>query len=261
MAIPNSPATLSAIDAYTNDHVDFAPTSGQLRVFTFKNCGGCICIDFTWHPVEPGWLYIVPAHHRIYMPGRLWKDCVCRELDQEALPEGAQIRLLRLHYVLQKRSPTLTMCDLQSAETVARDISSLATAANGQEAHIVCRASSLLDYHEVALRFLQFVQFQKPSQKLAVNSDGSIGLCHQQRKVRRACLETFGVPPVTILRYHVVLEAVRLLAETNCKISDVADRLEFSDGSKCTRFLKDKLGICPLQFRRLVRQLNGKASD
>lgn len=230
----------------------FAPTSDKIRVFSFKISASAICIDFTWHPVEPGWLYVVPAHHRIYMPSSLWKGCVCHELDQVALPEEVQMRLFRLHFALKKRVPACGTCDVGALETLAKATGVLPVAAYVQQPHLVYKASSLLHYHELAASFLHLIAQQPPSQRYRVVADLAAELYQHERTLRRASLETFGVAPAQVLRYHLVLAAVQLLAETSLRMEVIADRLEFSGSNKFTRFLKGSLGICPTEFRRLI---------
>ena len=64
------------------------------------------------------------------------------------------------------------------------------------------------------------------------------------------CKEVLGKPAGNIIRDRILLEAKRLLINTDISISEIAYRLNFSDNSYFTKFFKKYTGITPEKFRK-----------
>ena len=64
------------------------------------------------------------------------------------------------------------------------------------------------------------------------------------------CKDLFGKSAGQIIRERILLEAKRLLINTDVSISEVADKLNFTDNSYFTKFFKKHTGITPQEFRK-----------
>ena len=63
------------------------------------------------------------------------------------------------------------------------------------------------------------------------------------------CKELYGKSTGKIIRDRILLEAKRLLANTDISISEIAYKLNFSDNSYFTKFFKKYTGLTPEEFR------------
>jgi len=64
------------------------------------------------------------------------------------------------------------------------------------------------------------------------------------------CKELIGKPAGNIIRDRILLEAKRLLINTDINISEIAYMLNFSDNSYFTKFFKKYTGLTPEKFRK-----------
>jgi len=64
------------------------------------------------------------------------------------------------------------------------------------------------------------------------------------------CKDIFGKSAGNIIRDRILLEAKRLLINTDVSISEIAYRLNFSDNSYFTKFFKKYTGLTPEEFRK-----------
>ena len=230
--------------------------SQRIRVFAFRSQEGKLCIDFTWHSVLPGLLYVVPAGHRIYLSELLHQDAVCYEMDEDALSPEVQEKLFRLRFAPQKSMP------LEPGQIIEEPLS-LQTAAMTTLTAVddlvipvhEAKAASIRRYQEIALSFTGLLRQGQPTQRLSIVTDFAAPLNHHERTLRRACIETFGLAPVAIMRYCLAMSAARMLAETSDGLELISRIFEFSDYSKCSRFLKGQMGTSPADFRRQIRSL------
>jgi AraC-like DNA-binding protein len=62
--------------------------------------------------------------------------------------------------------------------------------------------------------------------------------------------DMLGMPAGEVIRNRVVLEAKRLLINLDLSISEIADKLNFSDNSYFTKFFKSNTGQTPEEFRK-----------
>jgi AraC-like DNA-binding protein len=231
--------------------------SEKIRVFAFRTLKDRLCIDFTWHTVAPGILYVVPAGHRIYVSEFLQADAVCYEMDEDAIPSEVQEKLFRLRFAPQKSVPLVSDEIIEEPISLHSAVMATLTIIDGPAslAHEV-KAASIRRYQDIALAFTSLLKQGRPTQRLSVATDLAASLHHHERTVRRACLETFGLTPAAIMRYYLTMGAVRMLAETSDRLELISRLLEFSDYSKCSRFLKGQMGISPAYFRRQILSLD-----
>ena len=75
-------------------------------------------------------------------------------------------------------------------------------------------------------------------------------LCVSGSRLRAACLEVTGKPPIRLLHERVLLEAERLLAYGEASIAEVAYALGFTDPAYFSRFFTVRAGESPAAFRR-----------
>jgi len=59
-----------------------------------------------------------------------------------------------------------------------------------------------------------------------------------------------GKTPIEFIQDKMTIEIKRLLLHTNLSISEIADKLHFSDLSYFTKFFKKNTGVTPLKFRK-----------
>lgn len=69
-------------------------------------------------------------------------------------------------------------------------------------------------------------------------------------RLRSACLEVTGRPPIHIVHERLLLEAKRSLRYTNMTIAETAYDLGFTDPAYFSRFFSERAGMSPAEFRR-----------
>ena len=69
-------------------------------------------------------------------------------------------------------------------------------------------------------------------------------------RLRAACLEVTGKPPVRVLEERLVLEAKRSLMYTNMTVAQTAYHLGFGDPAYFSRFFRKRAGQSPATFRK-----------
>jgi AraC-like DNA-binding protein len=74
-------------------------------------------------------------------------------------------------------------------------------------------------------------------------------LAVSRKHLATACARVFGVPPHTVIRRRVLLEARRLLAYTTLSNEQIAARLGFTDGAHLARAFRAHEGLSPKRFR------------
>ncbi len=72
------------------------------------------------------------------------------------------------------------------------------------------------------------------------------------------CNDFLGVSAGTLIRERVILEAKRLLINLDLMVSEIAEKLHFSDQSYFIKFFKKYEGLTPEKFRKLNTIQNGK---
>lgn len=72
-------------------------------------------------------------------------------------------------------------------------------------------------------------------------------------RLRAACLEVAGKPPVRVLEERLVLEAKRSLMYTNMTVAQTAYYLGFGDPAYFSRFFSKHAGQSPASFRKRIR--------
>lgn len=228
------------------------PINTGLRVFCFPRATGWVCIDFKMLPVMPGWLYVVPAGHCIWGAAEFLKDCFWVEVNED-LPSEAQQGLGKLLFAPQKQVflPMEVSSSLE-VDTIIGALSKEVLAAPAIPQSFAQKRATLQFYHELAEAFCRQIKQWSGGEKQKSVPKIATSLNQQERTLRRACVATYGVPPVEMLLYQKALLGARLLVETELKLGNIADHLGFADESQCTRFLKEKMGMCPMDFRRRV---------
>lgn len=80
-------------------------------------------------------------------------------------------------------------------------------------------------------------------------SDYARALHVSETRLRNACLDAGGQPPIQLLHARVLLEAKRQLIYTSLPITDIAYGLGFDDPAYFTRFFTRRAGVCPRTYR------------
>jgi len=70
-----------------------------------------------------------------------------------------------------------------------------------------------------------------------------------ESRLRNACLDATGQPPIQLIHARLLLEAKRQLHYTNNPVSEVAYALGFDDPAYFTRFFSRLAGVSPRAFR------------
>lgn len=175
--------------------------------------------------------------------GRLFEAASVTELktDPAALEEMAET-LQRLKRELIWHAPAssaaataLVLTLLVQAVRALHDRSATVCAANSSRAALVARFREKIEAH---LRMgLSIAQYCKA---LSVTSS----------RLRAACLEITGKPPLRVLEERLVLEAKRSLLYTNMTVAQTAFYLGFADPAYFSRFFSKHAGQSPASFRK-----------
>jgi AraC family transcriptional activator of pobA len=105
--------------------------------------------------------------------------------------------------------------------------------------------------HIVVKNFFRLVE-ENYQKNLSVN-DYADKLAITPNHLTQTVNQLTGKTSSMIIKAKQVLEIKRLLVHTNLSVTEIANRLNFSDQSYFTRFFKRETGISPLQYR--VKQL------
>lgn len=76
-------------------------------------------------------------------------------------------------------------------------------------------------------------------------------------RLRAACLDVTGRPPVRLVHERLMLEAKRLLAYTHLTVAETAYELGFADPAYFSRFFSEHAGEPPIAFRRRMAGPDG----
>jgi AraC family transcriptional regulator, transcriptional activator of pobA len=71
-------------------------------------------------------------------------------------------------------------------------------------------------------------------------------------RLRAACMEVAGKPPVRVLEDRLLLEAKRNLTYTNMTVAETAYYLGFTDPAYFSRFFSKHAGVSPASFRKRI---------
>jgi len=69
-------------------------------------------------------------------------------------------------------------------------------------------------------------------------------------RLRSACLEVAGRPPIQLVHERLILEARRALLYTHMTVAETAYDLGFSDPAYFSRFFTERVGVSPAAFRQ-----------
>ena len=81
-------------------------------------------------------------------------------------------------------------------------------------------------------------------------SDFARALSITPTHLSRVCRDSFGKPASELLQDRIILEARRLLGETDLKIQEVSTQLGFSSPAYFTRLFSQRTGVSPSAFRQ-----------
>jgi AraC-like DNA-binding protein len=80
-------------------------------------------------------------------------------------------------------------------------------------------------------------------------ADYAAALNVSESRLRTACLQVTGGPPLKLVHAGLLLEAKRQLRYTGASVSEIAYELGFSDPAYFTRFFSRRTGVSPSEFR------------
>lgn len=101
--------------------------------------------------------------------------------------------------------------------------------------------------HVVVKRFYQLVE-ENYQKNIPVNEYAGL-LAITPGHLTQTVIQLTGKTTSQIIKSKQVLEIKRLLVHTNLSVSEIANRLHFSDQSYFTKFFKRETGITPQQYR------------
>src|SRR5581483_3454195 len=104
----------------------------------------------------------------------------------------------------------------------------------GPRAQLVARFRDVLDQH-----FRSGWSCARYARQLSVSP----------RRLRTACLEVTGKPPMRLVHERVLLEAQRSLTYSNLTVCEIAYELGFVDPGYFSRFFAQRVGESPARFR------------
>ncbi|WP_158275437.1 AraC family transcriptional regulator [Maritimibacter sp. 55A14] len=81
-------------------------------------------------------------------------------------------------------------------------------------------------------------------------SDFARALSVTPTHLSRVCRDSFGKPASEVLQDRIILEARRMLGETDLKVQEVSARLGFSSPAYFTRLFAQRTGLSPSVFRQ-----------
>ena len=102
---------------------------------------------------------------------------------------------------------------------------------------------------DLVRRFRAMVEHSYRQQALLPDMAEQLGVSVSQ--LRLACKSVTGISPIEILHDHLLAEAKRCLAYTPMTVSEIADRLGFSDAAYFSRFFTKLASMPPTAFRKL----------
>lgn len=80
-----------------------------------------------------------------------------------------------------------------------------------------------------------------------------------EKSLARSTMGSVGMNPKAFITARIVLEAKRLLAHTELSVSDIAERVGFSDLANFVKFFKRDAECTPMEFRRQQKPLRSGA--
>jgi len=79
-------------------------------------------------------------------------------------------------------------------------------------------------------------------------------------KLNALCIDCLGMSAGKFIRNRIVVEAKRLLVNTDMNISEIADKLGFTDSSYFTKFFKKYTSATPEEFKKLHADISTEFS-
>lgn len=70
--------------------------------------------------------------------------------------------------------------------------------------------------------------------------------------LNRKILREKGIPPNVIIKKRIILQAKRLLVNTDLTVKEISDQLGYNDQSYFIRFFKIQTGRSPIEFRKIA---------
>jgi AraC family transcriptional activator of pobA len=123
---------------------------------------------------------------------------------------------------------------LANALRLAQPPAASGTGARAPDRELVARFRRLIETH-----YREHIALAAYAQQLRIS----------QSRLRRACLDVCGQPPVELIHLRLLVEAERQLRYTTMPISQVAFYLGFEDPAYFTRFFTRRLRLSPRAFR------------
>jgi AraC family transcriptional regulator, transcriptional activator of pobA len=115
---------------------------------------------------------------------------------------------------------------------------------------VVERAEPMLSSRaDLVRRFRAIVEQSYRQQPPLPDMAAQLGVSVSQ--LRLACKSVTGIAPIEIVHDHLLAEAKRCLAYTPMSVSEIADRLGFSDAAYFSRFFTKRASMPPTAFRKM----------
>lgn len=225
------------------------------RIFIFKETGGEHYIDFISHPIVAGTLYIVPSFHFHYLSGDYSEKYLCMEIVTHSGYDGARYIVNTLRYRHEKawhqglqepqqiykqwlEGASHPLCLLQK-EMPAGDV----------ENNHDMKADVQLEYAEAFANSLANARITWQSL-----GEHAYTMPVHERTLRRACKSVYGYTPRYMQHYYLTLRAIHFLAQARYSVTEVLNKLGFSDNANFTRYMKAAVGYTPKDIRKRLEK-------
>lgn len=257
--------------ASQHQHLHTAHRHSFYHLVYFTKGSGSQTIDFENYPVVPGLIYFMAPgqvhswafesevdgyivnfsedyfRSFLYNPNYLENFSFFDERSAEAvmiLPEPVQEKISSLFEEILSEGKTSRPFDADLVRLLILSIF-IQIARTKDHAHQVAHSS----YNHTLLKSFKklieqnFIQLRFPKEYAAL-------LYITPNHLNALCNDLLGIPAGQLIRDRVILEAKRMLINMELSITEIAEKLEFSDHSYFIKFFKKHVGTTPDKFRK-----------
>jgi AraC-like DNA-binding protein len=232
------------------------------RLLFFREAGGSCLIDFVPHAVVPDNVYIIqPLHfHHLQSCGSV----ICIDIDAFSLP----LYHRQLLYLLKYNSTKSLPIQPGNAVSCFDILSSLLP--DGTAAQLKRLLSTWIEeslppellekfqrhdhYLEAADQFIYLLRNRELAYDTCRITQLATDMYCSERNLQRICNYIFGIGTKDIIKYHLAIKAIYLLATMNRSVSAIACELGFSDTTVFDRYIRRATGHSPSQLRAALER-------